>query len=104
MGISGPQYWYHFKGTDTSKGFQATGNSRIKRVPILAISIGTGLSVPIRMQGVPVHLPRTDTTLATGIYPRHTVPIRLHPYRNRLFGIGTSLSVPIRNAFRTGTL
>ncbi|KAK9032007.1 hypothetical protein V6N11_056292 [Hibiscus sabdariffa] len=49
MGISGPQYRYHFKGTDTSKGFQATGNSRIKRVPILAISIGTGLSVPIRI-------------------------------------------------------
>ncbi|KAK8684710.1 hypothetical protein V6N13_040726 [Hibiscus sabdariffa] len=48
MGISGPQYRYHFKGTDTSKGFQATGNSRIKKVPILAISIGTALSVPIR--------------------------------------------------------
>ncbi|KAK8681468.1 hypothetical protein V6N13_053871 [Hibiscus sabdariffa] len=49
MGISGPQYRYHFKGTDTSKGFQATGNSRIKGVPIRAIRIGTGLAVPIRI-------------------------------------------------------
>ncbi|KAK8659770.1 hypothetical protein V6N13_029964 [Hibiscus sabdariffa] len=49
MGISGLQYRYGFMRTDTSKGFQATGNSRIKGVPIRESRIGTSLVVPIRL-------------------------------------------------------
>ncbi|KAK8521779.1 hypothetical protein V6N12_066362 [Hibiscus sabdariffa] len=63
MGISDPQYRYHFKGTDTSKGFQATGNSRIKGVLIREIRIGTGLAV------------RTDTVSFSYRYSLHSVPI-----------------------------
>ncbi|KAK9020586.1 hypothetical protein V6N11_010606 [Hibiscus sabdariffa] len=86
MGISGPQYRYYFKGTDTSKGFQATGNSRIKRVPILAISIGIALSVPIRPKAYRYCLyfknsptailqVRTDTVCFQYRYVLHFVPI-----------------------------
>ncbi|KAK8713411.1 hypothetical protein V6N13_148629 [Hibiscus sabdariffa] len=57
MGISGPQYWYHFKGTDTSKGFQAIGNSSIKKVrtDTVCFSYRYGLlSVPILVTAVPI--------------------------------------------------
>ncbi|KAK8975229.1 hypothetical protein V6N11_021125 [Hibiscus sabdariffa] len=58
---------------------------------IQALRTGTTSPVPILL-------------LATGISVRHTVPIRLHPYRNKLFGTGISFLVPIRVAFRTGTV
>ncbi|KAL4377532.1 hypothetical protein GQ457_02G020180 [Hibiscus cannabinus] len=51
---------------------------------------------------VPVRLDCIDTLLATGILIWHIVPIRLHQYWNKLFGIGTCFSVRIRIAFRTG--
>ncbi|KAK8692790.1 hypothetical protein V6N13_070397 [Hibiscus sabdariffa] len=57
MGISGPQYRYHFKRTDTSKGFQATGNSRIKRVRTDTVSFSYRYSlhfVPILVTAVPI--------------------------------------------------
>ncbi|KAK9037345.1 hypothetical protein V6N11_022257 [Hibiscus sabdariffa] len=86
MGISGPQYWYHFKRTDTSKGFQATRNSRIKSVPIREIRIGIGLAVPIRMKAYRYCLcfknsptailqVRTDTVSFSYRYGLHVIPI-----------------------------
>ncbi|KAL4301678.1 hypothetical protein GQ457_10G009180 [Hibiscus cannabinus] len=74
-----------------------------QEIKLLISPVNRRTSMQLR-HSVPVRLDRIDTFLATGILIWRTVLIRLHPYRNKPFGIGTCFSVPIGFAFRTDTI